>query len=455
MTKPFIFGLMTTVAVLTLPAAGYSASRAIAARSANDFLNSIGMNAHIDQGAMSVAQYRDAMLYLGARLIRPGDFAHAYTGSELAPYLADYMTILNAVPQSKGLWPMGSGFSGTTADVSAFLVGGHTLAAASKLLGYEGPNEPNNQGWQVTYNDVTGGSTNSWVPVAQLQRDLYAAVQADPIVKGYPVYNASDIGLETPNVGLQWATIPAGSNIAMPDGTVYYDFANLHNYISGDESNNPVDNMAWFKFQRTQTFGGYNTALYNEYGHPWVGDYRGYTEAQLATLPVVTTETGWPSDKPNEDYQGKVTMNIYLSAFKMGWPATFIYEIEEQGDSLGLYHKDLTPKLAATYMHNMTTVLSDTARGTPGTLAYSFSKQPATVHDLLMQKSNGNFELAVWDDRPLREGIDNITVSFGQSFAIVNVYDPTIGTSAIRTYKKARSVSLALTDHPFIVELKP
>jgi hypothetical protein len=32
------------------------------------------------------------------------------------------------------------------------------------------------------------------------------------------------------------------------------------------------------------------------------------------------------------------------------------------------------------------------------------------VHDLLLQKSSGTFELVVWDERPLTQGSDAVTV---------------------------------------------
>ncbi|TPV97818.1 MAG: hypothetical protein USCAAHI_02721 [Beijerinckiaceae bacterium] len=70
--------------------------------------------------------------------------------------------------------------------ISSAVSEGDALANAGALLSFEGPNEPNN--FPITYNGATGGGPNSWIPVAQYQRDLYAAIKANPTVKNYPVF---------------------------------------------------------------------------------------------------------------------------------------------------------------------------------------------------------------------------------------------------------------------------
>jgi hypothetical protein len=76
------------------------------------------------------------------------------------------------------------------------------------------------------------------------------------------------------------------------------------------------------------------------------------------------------------------------------------------------------------------------------------------VHDLLLQKSQGTFELVVWDERPT-SGSDDVTVSLTTSRATVNVYDPTTGTSPGQTLQGVSSVALTLSDHPVVIEVAP
>ena len=94
------------------------------------------------------------------------------------------------------------------------------------------------------------------------------------------------------------------------------------------------------------------------------------------------------------------------------------------------------PNYLPSYLHNLTTILSDNSSGfTPGTLNYSIPNEPATVHDFLMEKSSRAFELAIWGDQI--SGSNSVTVNLGGSFKTVRIYDPTLRTSPIRTLSNA------------------
>ena len=75
-----------------------------------------------------------------------------------------------------------------------------------------------------------------------------------------------------------------------------------------------------------------------------------------------------------------------------------------------------------------------------------------TVHDLLLQKSDGTFALVVWNERP-GGGSDDVTVDLGKSRANVKVYDPTTGVQATATYHDVAKVMVTLSDHPMVLEL--
>jgi hypothetical protein len=158
----------------------------------------------------------------------------------------------------------------------------------------------------------------------------------------------------------------------------------------------------------------------------------------------------------NEDQQGKLLLNLYLTAAARGWSYTFVYMLfDEHGQgSWGFYqYNQTTAKSSAVYLHNLTTILADTTSFTPGSLNYSVQSEPATVHDLLIEKSSGAFEIAVWDDRPVGEGTDPVTVTLGGTHSTVNVYDPTVGTTPVQTLSNVSSVSVTLSDHPMIIEI--
>ena len=169
-----------------------------------------------------------------------------------------------------------------------------------------------------------------------------------------------------------------------------------------------------------------------------------------SSVRALTTGTG----AITEEQQARLFLNLYLAAFKQGFAYTFIYMLRDDPNQgyWGLFDTTYTAKTSGTYLHNLTRLLADTGTRTPDKLDYSIANEPATEHDLLLQKSSGTFELVVWDERPLT-GSDAVTVNLTTSRATVTVYDPTTGTAASQTLHGVSSVPLSLSDHPLILEL--
>jgi hypothetical protein len=78
--------------------------------------------------------------------------------------------------------------------------------------------------------------------------------------------------------------------------------------------------------------------------------------------------------------------------------------------------------------------------------------RPSTVHDLLLQKSNGTFELIVWGEQV--EGSNAITINLGGTRSKVKIYDMTVGVTPIQTLVDAANVPLTLNDHAMVVEIE-
>jgi hypothetical protein len=400
--------------------------------SADSFLNSLGVIPHIDQG-VSGASYIAPLRYLGVRNIRDG----VRNSSQVELIQRETGVRLDLFCQG---------------GLDVCLATARKLAKSGALMAIEGPNEPNN--FPIVYDGQTGGGMGSWVPVARFQEALYEAVKSDPNLRDYPVFAVSESGAEIDNVGLQFLTIPADANAALPEGTRFADYANTHNYVSSTRSLY-LDNQAWNAAD--PALNGPWDGVFGNYSITWRYHFQGYPSDRLQTLPRVTTETGWDSVSGigGERTQGTVLVNTYLAQFKRGWRYTFIYQLRDgEGGSgnQGLFHSDSTPKLAATYIHNLTSVLADDRPiGSPGHLNYSIVNQSATVHDLLLQKSSGAFELVIWDENV--RGNDSVTVNFGGTYGTINVFDVTVGTSPAQTLKNVGSIALTLNDHALIVEV--
>lgn len=448
----FLKGVLIVSAVL----AGEESSQAGAPRArtiaiaASEFLSSVGICSTFPDRGQPIEKTIEMVKYVGFRWVRGGIEGL----SERGPTTVETYLRLHRETGVKFSWGLVSG--GT--DIKKLIETGKQIAAAGALLAFEGNNEPNN--WGVVYQGERGGGrAPSWMAVAKLQRDMYAAVKSDPVLKDYPVWGPSECGAETDNVGLQFLTIPVGAGCLMPDGTKYADFANCHNYLSHPSWPGLHDNQTWIAADPGPACKV--DGLYGNHGRTWAKGFKGYSVAELEKLPRVTTETGVTIEGPfTEKVQGLLYMSVYLAQFKRGWRYTSIYILRDRTDeggnqTFGFYRPDYTPRPAAIYLHNLLTVLNDT--GTPpalGSLGYSITPQPETVHDLLLQKSDGTFALVVWGER-FTGGSDLITVDLGETFPVVRIYDPTVGETPIKEAKDISSVELTMSDHPFVIEIPP
>lgn len=424
----------------------------IPAARAADFLNSLGVNTHFDQGTPGygsgdISRDEQALQYIGIRHLREGNIPVIIQLHQQLGITADILNIGSPNCQ----------FNGNPAppiNLADLIKRAKQLAANNALLAIEGPNEVNN--WPITYQGQC--SKNDYTVVARYMRDLYSAVKSDPVLGAYPVWQASGAGpgAETNNAGLQFITIPPGAGTLMPAGTRMADYATLHNYVEGTST--LQDNEAWNMSH--PLFHSYGDALYGEAGLTWARHFPGYSPMQLLHLPRVTTETGWSMLHPTitETQQAGVFLDTVLSQFKNGFKYTFIYELRDENvpwdTRLGLLRMDGTYRPAAVYLHNLTTILADNGSlRTTGSVPYSIANQPDTTHTLLLQKSNGKFDLVVWDEKA--GGSDSITVNLGSTQSTVTVYDPTVGTGPVQTLNNVSSVPLTLGAHAVILEFNP
>jgi hypothetical protein len=160
-----------------------------------------------------------------------------------------------------------------------------------------------------------------------------------------------------------------------------------------------------------------------------------------------------------EEIQALNLLSMYLDQFKRGWSNTAVYLLRDRGDesgnqTFGFFKPDYTPRKAAVYLHNLTTILADRGEpATPGRLKYSLAEQPPTVHEMLLQKSDGTFALVLWGER--LKGADEVTVRWEGTYPAVKVYDPMVGIEPIETRQGVNALKLPLSDHPLIITIGP
>jgi hypothetical protein len=412
----------------------------------NDFLNSIGVVTTFPDRGQPLAKTIEMIRYCGFRWVRAGIEGLSDEGPTTIQTFLD----LHRQAGVKVSWGLVSGGS----DIPFLIATAKVLANAGALLAIEGNNEPNN--WGVTYQGEEGGGGGSWMAVAKLQRDLYRGVKSDPQLAKYPVWTISEPGAQHDNVGLQFLTIPPGANTLMPEGTQYADYANVHNYIYHPHSPSPADNKVWNAADpsRLSRVDG----LFGNFGVTWHKGFQGYSQDQLDVLPRVTTETGTNiHGEVTEERQALDLMTLYLAQFKRGYAHTSVYLLRDRTDedgnqTFGFFRPDYSPRVAARYLHNLTTILADQAGpGTPGRLDYLIPEQPETVHDLLLQRSDGRFQLVIWGER--LAGDDTVTLRFGAPQPAVEVYDPRGGTEPVKILADVQALDLTLSNHPLIITI--
>jgi hypothetical protein len=72
---------------------------------------------------------------------------------------------------------------------------------------------------------------------------------------------------------------------------------------------------------------------------------------------------------------------------------------------------------------------------------------------LLLQHSDGTFQLIVWGER--LSGQDRVTVDLGVRRPSVRVYDPTTGVEPVKTLTNVGSLELTLSDRPMVIAISP
>jgi len=319
------------------------------------------------------------------------------------------------------------------------------------VVAVEGSNKINNA--PITFNGV-GGLQGA----LDLQRALYAAVHADTNLAGTREPLGSAVAVDS------FTGYNAGSVAVGPDPTAtagLADYDTQHPY-----PNNGDAPEAWVT--PSQSLG-------NE-------------SASTGYRPAVFTETGYStnggtSGGVNADVQAKYTLDLLLDDAANGISRTYLYQLMDaykpgspQGDDgFGLFDPSNAPKAAATAIHNLVGILADTGAAastfTPAALGYSVTGLPSTGNSLALEKADGTYDVAVWNEPQIWDeatgtettaatlgaataATQNVTAQLGGTYATVEVFDP-LASAAVSVLHNVSSVQLGLMDHPLLVQIEP
>lgn len=392
--------------------------------STESFLDSIGVNTHINDtsgGYGNISKVISNLDYIGVTHVRDG-----LTGSlstELFEVLAN-----NDITFS--LLTSGNNGASLSSQISAIA----KLESLYNAIDYvEGPNETDY--FPISYNGLTG-----FAATRAFQSALYSAVHGNSALSGTPVIQTS---LGDGNSYSQLGNLSSSA-----------DYSNIHSYYFGWGFTRSVADQVPERIAEAQTIspgkdtvateGGWSTATYSSDGYG-----------------------------VNERTQAVLTLNMLLDQYKDGVDRTYIYELVNSGTysstnlqtGFGLFNADGTPKQAATALHNLNSILSDPAAGTKGVsltnLGYTLQGMPTEGQDMLLQKSSGNYDLVLWNEPTIWNTTTHSAYSIASQTVTINfdnaqsgtIYDPLLGSTAIASFSNTKSVQVALSDHPLVVEV--
>lgn len=407
----------------------------VQAVSVDTFIDSMGINLHhVDNDE------REWLAELGFRHIR--DNSSAYPGS----------TDESALTELYNTFGIKVGFPARTQWTVAQQV---AFARNPFVEWVEGINEPDLANPPVSYNgltDLDSGSTDFDATIA-FQNDLYAAIKADPQTASLPVL-----------------TCPmAYVNRCRDIANLSFDIGSIHYYSGGRQPiggmGGPVlesvlDDAMWLKNPADSNMPlivsevGYHTYI-NQPGHPGI--------SELAF--------------------GKYAPRIFAEYFKQGIKCTYLYQLRDDvapanPPSPMEYHFGLVDSYGNKRqpywrIKNMISLLSDTTSWngsswqypnfTPGALDYTLTGNTQNVRQLLLQKSNGQFYLLLWQEVSVYDHDNHNDITNPTAPVTLNINTPIDrvetylldSTTANASYDNARSMTLNVPDEIMVVRLIP
>ena len=198
---------------------------------------------------------------------------------------------------------------------------------------------------------------------------------------------------------------------------------------------------------------------------------------------LVVTETGYHNALDNNGGQAPVSEaagakyipRLFFQSYNAGIVKTYLYEFFDEASNpdltnpefhFGLVRFDGTEKPAFVAMRNLISILRDSSSGpaASGTLSYQISGETQKLSHTLLRKRNGAYYLAIWQEVPsydTKTKTDLVVpdekedLSFQKPFRRINLYDPLKSGAPIQTWNKTEKVGIEVPDHVLILELLP
>ena len=407
----FTFCAFAPVAICAVPPP-------VQARSAAEFLDSMGICVEIYDNATHGSVVVPRLKELGIRHLRvglkkPGD-NHRGNGEIQLNRIKE---LGEAGYKITGLWSCWYSMEDFL-KITEFLL-------PDSIFQAEGPNEP----WHGHQNFKWEGE--KWPKGAVLyMEDMHTAIRSRETTRSIPVLSFS------------------GTTAAYKSIEQWLDYGNEHIYTDNGESLTEKGQLEKLIVRCRAT--------------------------QYPIKPLQFTEAGYSSDPKgfrgtSPGVQSRGVPRIFLETFRQGIVRTFIYGFLMKDDAgFSLLNPDGSPKPAFKVLQAMGTILKDEPKDgfKPGSLAFTVDAKVPSVHHLLLQRNDGTFLLCLWNDvdgwdEKKKQDIVNaeqaVNLAFAQAPRKITVFRPlTNGTDAVEGMASpAKTVAVNVPDHPLILEIIP
>ncbi len=392
----------------TNPSQPPAATTTVQAASASDFLNSIGVACHFDYFWTPYNNFSGVealLLQSGIRNVRDGGTDPTAVSSFRALHNSGIdvtwvMDAIDGVAPTSAYWTTAPHY--TLPSFLENVLGTNAISAieiSNEIDIYYGSIKWHQQ--DQAYLSDNPRASNYWGSYIQsLVQDTSAVVRQDPALASILLIGTS--------FGLPWAGVPAGAFYSFVDQGAIHPY--MYRGNASVTNGTAYDGVPHYLLQSTET-----SVLIDEYPIA-ISNFDSPYQRGNQQKPLVVTETGYYTGLApysiDELTHAKYVPRIFAEYFRHGISKTFVYEFVDEGadggmeNSFGLVRADLTPKPAYTALQSMIGLLQDSGgQFSPSQLTYGFNPGPDQsytrlqyAHDLLLEKSDGDFFLLFWQD---------------------------------------------------------
>lgn len=399
----------------------------ILATAADSLVESISIQGHIErQGTVygewtSGANVKEKFCELGVRYVREIMMADTDAQNKFGQLVTcgKQNGIPNGIRLMGGCWPTGADYTDASHCIARANAYGDSVIAAF-------------DGWNEVDNKLT-----SWTgPFRQWQATMFNTINANSTWRDKPIISNS-----LSHSGDATVVFNAEGNISD-----ILDYGNMHSYPAGEIPS--VVSQAWIP--------NWNQLVFPK--------------------PLMATETGYhncqtcPNNGVSELAQRKYMPRLIMEYWNRDVKRTNIYQMMDEGpipyasreDAWGLVRRTGVVKPAYTALQRMIAILSDPGvTFTPGRLDYTLTGKLSSTHELLLQKRDGRFYLALWrevtvynntTDVDITNPDDALTMTLTDPASAINVYRPGTGSSPVQV-GSGTSINLNVPDEVIIVEV--